>query len=122
MRPVGFARNTRDSSVALGERVPAIRRIVTVGLRQQSGWLASPCWSTVMSTTHGSPADSPLGTELSCTVAQPPASAVLAHTSASAATTMSGLRTFDLLARMPDLHRSGAAGSGRRSHPAPTEG
>jgi hypothetical protein len=46
-----------------------------------------------MSTTHGSPADSPFGDELSLTVAQPPASAVPAQTSTRVAlATMSGLR------------------------------
>jgi hypothetical protein len=50
-----------------------------------------------MLTTHGSSADRPFGDELSRTVAQFPASAVLAHTSATAAATMSDVRTSDLL-------------------------
>jgi hypothetical protein len=95
----------RVSSDALWETAPAILLIFSVGFRQHSGWIASPCWSTVMSTTHGSPADRPFGDELSFTVAQPPASAVLAHTSAATATTTSGLRTFDLLVRMLPVHR-----------------
>ena len=50
-----------------------------------------------MLTTHGSSADIPFGDELSRTVAQFPASAVLAQTSATAAATMSDLRTSDVL-------------------------
>ena len=89
------ARATRRSGaegqrlrIALVERTDAILRIVTVGFRQQSGWLARPCWSTVMSTTHGSSAVRPFGDELSFTVAQPPAKAVLAHASATTAAMM----------------------------------
>ena len=33
----------------------------------------TPCWRTVRSTTHGTPACDPAGVELSLTVAQPPA-------------------------------------------------
>jgi hypothetical protein len=47
------------------------------------------------------------GVELSFTVAQPPATAVAAQTSAASAATMSALRTFDLLVRMPVYTGSG---------------
>jgi hypothetical protein len=68
-----------------------------------------------MSTTHGWPADTFLGEELSFTVAQPPASAVLVSASAPTAARMSALRMYDLLVRMPPLHRVSAAGSELRS-------
>ena len=65
-----------------------------------------------MSTTHGSPADRPFGDELSLTVAQPPASAVLADTSARAApTVISFLRMRTSFSRVLDIHRSAAGGS-----------
>jgi hypothetical protein len=67
-----------------------------------------------MSTTQGSSADMPFGDELSRTVAQFPAIAVLAHTSATAAATMSDLRTSDLLcsdAAYTPARRSGFHGN-----------
>jgi hypothetical protein len=53
----------------------------------------------------------PFGDELSLTVAQFPAAAVLAHTSATAAATMSDFRTSTSFVRMPRIHLGAAAGS-----------
>jgi hypothetical protein len=97
VRLVGRALKVSGLRIALVERIDATLRIVTVGFRQQSGWLARPCWSTVMWTTHASSAVRPFGDELSFTVAQPPAKAVLVHASATTAAMMSDFRTNDLL-------------------------
>jgi hypothetical protein len=116
-RLVGLALNVRAAGgfagLELTERAFVTFRIVTVGFKPESGWLARPCWSTVMSTIHGSPAANPVGCELSLTVAQPPASAVLAHTSATAAARTIAFRTLDLLVRMLRVHRTPGAGSDR---------
>src|SRR5918994_3779132 len=112
VRFVGLARKVRACGslrLELVVRALATLRMVNVGFTQQSGCVASPCWSTVMSTIHGSPAATPVGFELSLTVAQPPASAVLAHTSATAATRTIAFRTLDLLVRMLRLHRTHTA-------------
>src|SRR5688572_15651810 len=95
MRLVGLALKVSGLlPIVLAKPTGPSLRMVTVGFRQQSGWLAKPCWRTVMLTTHASSATRPFGDELSFTVAQPPARAVLAKVSATTtAATMSDFRT-----------------------------
>src|SRR5918994_2206849 len=81
------------------------------GLTSTLGWTPSsgvrPCWSTVTSTTHSSPGLVPSGSELSPTVAHPPARAVpgaiSAAASAAAATSLDRI--------MPLVRPSAALGS-----------
>ena len=68
-------RGRRPPSRSACEERPCEQPLRDPHLRLDLRERGAPCWRTVRSTTHGTPARAPVGVELSWTVAHPPASA-----------------------------------------------